>query len=98
MTEKNKVATISAADVELVGCPLPASVVSRMLSILRFAALLASTVSNASSVIRTVMVCSLTKRGDCLIGCNKHQRGRQSRVNCVRRGGKVLAAGRRITV
>jgi hypothetical protein len=30
ITEKNSVATISAAEAQLVGCPLPASVVARI--------------------------------------------------------------------
>jgi hypothetical protein len=34
MTEKNRHAMISAADIELVGWPLPAAVVARMESIL----------------------------------------------------------------
>ena len=33
MTEKNRVATISAAERQLVGCPLPAAVVARTLRI-----------------------------------------------------------------
>jgi hypothetical protein len=38
MTEKNRVATMSAAEQQLVGCPLPASVVDRTLRIRRRAA------------------------------------------------------------
>ena len=34
ITEKNRQAMISAADIELVGCPLPAAVVARIESIL----------------------------------------------------------------
>jgi hypothetical protein len=40
MTEKNSVATMSAAEAQLVGCPLPASLVARTLSILSSVALL----------------------------------------------------------
>ena len=39
ITEKKRVATISAAEQQLVGCPLPASVVERTLSIRSRAAL-----------------------------------------------------------
>src|SRR5215472_4143179 len=39
MTEKKRAATISAADAQLVGCPLPAAVVARMESIRKRVAL-----------------------------------------------------------
>jgi hypothetical protein len=47
MTEKKRAATISAAEQQLDGCPLPASLVARTLSILSCVALFCSSVSTS---------------------------------------------------
>jgi hypothetical protein len=47
MTEKKSAATISAAEQQLEGWPLPASVVARTLSIRSWVALLCNSVSNS---------------------------------------------------
>src|SRR4029077_13831814 len=51
MTEKNSAATISAAEQQLDGCPLPASLVARTLSIRRCVALFCSSASNSGEVV-----------------------------------------------
>jgi hypothetical protein len=51
MTEKNRAATMSAAEQQLEGWPLPASLVARTLSIRSCVALLCSAVSNSGEVV-----------------------------------------------
>src|SRR5215213_5075718 len=51
MTEKNKVATMSAAEQQLDGCPLPASLVARTLSILSSVALLCNAVRMSGEAV-----------------------------------------------
>jgi hypothetical protein len=51
MTEKNSAATISAAEQQLDGCPLPASLVARTLSIRSCVALFCSSASNSGWVV-----------------------------------------------
>src|SRR5574341_1843449 len=55
MTEKNSAATMSAAEQQLEGCPLPASEVARTLSMRRCVALLAIAAIRASCVVRAAM-------------------------------------------
>jgi hypothetical protein len=51
MTEKNRAATMSAAEQQLDGCPLPASVVARTLSILSCVALFCSSASTSGEAV-----------------------------------------------
>jgi hypothetical protein len=51
MTEKKRAATMSAAEQQLDGCPLPASLVARTLSIRRCVALFCSSVSNSGEAV-----------------------------------------------
>ena len=55
MTEKNNVATMSAADAQLDGCPLPASLVARTLSIRSWVALFCKAVSSSDEVTEPAM-------------------------------------------
>jgi hypothetical protein len=51
MTEKKRAATMSAAEQQLEGCPLPASLVARTLSIRSCVALFCSSVSNSGEAV-----------------------------------------------
>jgi hypothetical protein len=51
MTEKKRAATMSAAEQQLDGCPLPASLVARTLSIRSCVALFCSSVSNSGEAV-----------------------------------------------
>jgi hypothetical protein len=51
MMEKKRVATMSAAEQQLDGCPLPASLVARTLSIRSCVALFCSSVSNSGEAV-----------------------------------------------
>jgi hypothetical protein len=53
ITEKNKTATMSAAEQQLEGCPLPASLVALTLSIRRCVALLARVVRRSGVTAET---------------------------------------------
>jgi hypothetical protein len=55
MTEKNKAATISAAEAQLEGWPLPASLVARTLLMRSWVALLCKALSNSGEAAKPAM-------------------------------------------